>query len=325
MWRLFLFAAFACSAGAATLFRDPGPVASLDLAGGPGGRHRAPQPPFTFVREETEGTAPKVLVRDARGTQWSVKFGEEAKAETFASRIAWAAGYLAEPTYFVREGRIEGAGQLRRAAAFVQGGQFEGARFELRDPSSYRLVPDSSWTLEDKRVDGTRELNGLKLTVMLVSNWDVKRQNLAILETEGRQYFAITDWGASMGRASDFSGRSKWDCRGFTLQSGHFADGVGDGYVTFHYDGKDRDLIRNNIRIEDVKWFMSRMGGLTDAQIRAALDASGATPAESDCFAPALRQRLNQLASVASGQIGSSVTGSRTVTRTTTKAVPRQD
>ena len=40
--------------------------------------------PFTFVSEVKGGTAPKVTVRDARGTEWIAKFGEEVKPENFA-------------------------------------------------------------------------------------------------------------------------------------------------------------------------------------------------------------------------------------------------
>ena len=57
------FVAFA-AADAAVLWRDPGPVESLDLAGGPGGLAKAPKGPFTFVEEEERHSA-KVIVKDA--------------------------------------------------------------------------------------------------------------------------------------------------------------------------------------------------------------------------------------------------------------------
>lgn len=313
----------------AILWTDPGPLASLDLAGGPGGRGKAPQAPFLFQEEDSGGTAPKITVRDGRGVVWSVKFGPEVKAENFATRFAWAAGYFAEPTYYVREGNLDGVGSLGRAAQYVDRnnkGRFLDARFELRDDAVYRFVPGSKWALDEKPLKGTRELSGLKLTLMLLSNWDVKPDNTAVVETGGHRSYAITDWGSSMGIAGDFTGRSRWDCEGYARQSDHFVAGVDDGYVTFNYAGKDRDVVSAGIRVDDVKWFMRRMSALTDAQIAAGLEASGATAQESACFTKALVKRLGQLTAAASGveTSGNSVIRTRTITKTRTVTKPKQ-
>src|SRR4030095_318427 len=96
------------------LWRDPGLVARLDLAAGPGGKTNAPQGPYTFIKEIESGKKPKLKVRDARGSMWVVKWGHEVKAEIFASRLAWAAGYFTLPTYFVASGRDDGATDTAR-------------------------------------------------------------------------------------------------------------------------------------------------------------------------------------------------------------------
>src|SRR4051794_25942466 len=49
------------------LWHDPGAVERLDLRHGSGGRALQPGPPFTFVKEDTSGSTPKVQVRDAAG------------------------------------------------------------------------------------------------------------------------------------------------------------------------------------------------------------------------------------------------------------------
>jgi hypothetical protein len=105
---LLLFAVAASSAEPTLLWRDPGPIESLDLAAGPGGAANAPTAPFTFVKEEKRGISQKVVVTDARQKKWMVKFGEEAKPETFASRIAWAAGYPVRASYYIASGQIDG-------------------------------------------------------------------------------------------------------------------------------------------------------------------------------------------------------------------------
>ena len=119
------------------IWRDPGPVELLDFAGGLGGRDGAPQPPFTFSEDAPGGTSPKIIVTDARRAKWIVKWGPEVKAETFATRMAWAAGYHTQPSYFVREGNIDSAGKITKAAKFIDRGNkgyFRDARFELQDP-----------------------------------------------------------------------------------------------------------------------------------------------------------------------------------------------
>ena len=57
------------ASGIERIWADPGPVEKLDLASGPGGRARAPKPPFTFVKEQKTGTSPKVELTDARTTR----------------------------------------------------------------------------------------------------------------------------------------------------------------------------------------------------------------------------------------------------------------
>jgi len=114
------------------IWRDPGPAARLDLAAGPGGSDGEPVPPFAFLEEHTSGSQPCVSVRDARGRVWRVKWGSEVNTEAFCTRLAWAAGYFVETTYFVPEGRIEGVTALQRARACVdENCRFENARFEL--------------------------------------------------------------------------------------------------------------------------------------------------------------------------------------------------
>jgi hypothetical protein len=273
-------------------WRDPGPIESLDLAGGVAGRNKAPKPPFAFIEEPKGGSSPKVTVRDARGVEWIVKFGEEVKAENFASRIVWVAGYFAEPTYFVGEGQITGARKLARTRPFIdENGRFRNARFELKDDGL--RISGSKWNLYDPNLKGVRELAGYKLLFILLSNWDVKPENFTIVNVKGQPIYAVTDWGATMGRASDITGRSKWDCALYTADSQYLLDGMDNGFVMFSYQGKQADEVLRGIRLEDVEWLFQRLGRLSDAQIRAALQASGATPEETRCFSRAFRTRLN--------------------------------
>src|SRR5437588_3160709 len=132
--------------GRVVLWHNPGVVEKIDLQYCSGGRASAPKPPFTFIKEDEGGTNPKVRVRDAVGRQWAVKFGPEASPDTFASSLACAVGYYVEPTYYVANGIITGAHDLKRAHKSIdKEGQFHGGRFQLRSKSP-EFLKDVDWS-----------------------------------------------------------------------------------------------------------------------------------------------------------------------------------
>jgi hypothetical protein len=310
------------------LWRDPGDVASLDIAAGPGGREQAPKAPFRFIEEHATGSQPCVSVRDANGRRWRVKWGPEVRCETFAVRLAWACGYFAEVTHFVASGTIAGVGTLSRAASCLDArGSFVDARFELDDPEVLKLFEEHSWSWTDNPFVGTPELAGLKVLLMLMSNWDNKDQrdvargsNTAIYVTRVSRWrreaqYLIVDWGGSMGRwGASVVMRGRWDPEGFAAQTPHFVTGVASGFVQFGYTGQRTGDARANIRVEDVAWLCRYLGRVSDAQVRAALDASGATAEETESFAISLRARIAQLQAVASGSGLESPPGVRSAT-----------
>ena len=48
-----------------------------------------------------------------------MKFGREASAEEFASRVIWALGYHEDTLYYVCAGTIRPLGTLKRSQAFI--------------------------------------------------------------------------------------------------------------------------------------------------------------------------------------------------------------
>jgi len=308
----------------AVLWQDPGQVELRDFQYGPGGRGLQPQAPFTFEKEDSSGRSPKVRVRDANGRTWVIKFGEEAVPDVFASRLAWAVGYYAEPTYYVDGATLSGVHGLSRADKYIDPqGRATGGRFQLRtkDP---RYIAGYSWGWEENPFSGTPQLNGLRILMMLVSNWDDKdiqddkggvtqrfhdvalwmRQgtNNAIMLDGGRYMFFIDDWGASLGRWGGAAARSKGDADGFLDDSAHFVRGVRDGNVEFGFKALHTKNLASGIRVSDVSWLMQYLGRVTDAQLAAGLAASGATPEMASSYTRALRMRIHQLEQVANGQ-----------------------
>ena len=282
-----------------------------DLRYGPGGAAYVPEPPFDFVEELLTGSHPSVSVRDRRRRLWRVKWGAEAKPEAFCVRFAAACGYFAEVTHYVAGGRIDGVDGLTRARPMVgEDGSFTDARFELEDRSVRMLFDEHSWAWNDNPFVGTRQLDGLKIVVMLLSNWDSKDRrdvsrgsNTAIFEypvsrlsTEAR--YLITDWGGAMGRwGSTVVSRGRWDADGFEAQTPGFVAGVRDGVVDFGYLGQRSEIARS-IPIAHVRWFYRKVRRITEPALRKGLLASGATEEEAARFARALMTRIEALGRV---------------------------
>ena len=293
------------------IWRDPGAVERLDLAAGPGGPKGHPLPPFTFVEEHFAGSRPCVSVRDARDRTWRVKWGDEVEVEALATRLAWAAGYFVETTYYVAEGRVDGVSALKRAGSCLDpAGSFKAARFELEEEDVITHFDEHSWSWAENPFVGTRELNGLKIIMMWVSNWDAKDvrdvalgSNTAIFEhrladgTREARYLII-DWGGAFGRWGNVVNRGRWDCQGFAEQTPQFVAGVDGEFVQWGYSGQRTGDIAKGIRLSDAQWLLQYLERLSDDQIASAVRASGGTEEEAVCFTRALVERRNQLRAI---------------------------
>jgi hypothetical protein len=256
-------------------------------------------------------------VRDATGRTWRVKWGQEVHTEVFGTRLAWALGYFAEPSYFVAAGEIHGAKDLTRAKACIDDNQrFTDARFELDEAGVVKHFDAHGWAWHDNPFVGTHELNGLKILMMLMSNWDNKDvrdvargSNTAIFECRTRTHelearYLIIDWGAALGAwGSNVLQRGRWDPEAFAGQNAQFVTGVDGDVVSFGYQGQRTADLAANISRDDVRWFVRNAHHLTDDHLRAALRASGANREETDLFTAALRARLNRLSEVADASL----------------------
>jgi hypothetical protein len=304
------------------IWRHPTDADLNDLRFGPGGEEGVPVRPFTFVEEHLTGSHPCVAVRDARNRLWRIKWGYEAKPESFAVRFAWALGYFAEVTHYAPHGTIAGATGLSRARnCIAEDGAFADARFELEDRSVRTLFDEHSWAWNDNPFVGTRQLNGLKIVNMLLSNWDTKDRrdvargsNTAIFEyVVGRwareARYLITDWGGAMGKwGTNVVSRGRWDVDGFEAQTAKFVTGVRDGFVSFSYQGQRTAEIARGITVEDAAWFYKYARRLDERALRDGLLASGAADDEATRFARALRDRIRQIGEACGAEITARLT-----------------
>jgi len=172
---------------------------------------------------------------------------------------------------------------------------------------------EHSWSWVQNPFLGTKELNGLKIIIMLVSNWDnkdvrdLKRgSNTAVYQyLEGDARYLITDWGASMGKWGGYLTRGKWDCDGYQRQASSFLSGIKGGVLVWGYSGQHTGDFREGIPVSDLQWLLQYLGRITDDQIRTGLEASGATREERDCFTKSIRERIDKMKACADARTDS--------------------
>lgn len=300
------------------LWRDPGAIHARDLRFGPGAAHLAPVGPFTFVEEDKSGESPKFEVTDARGTKWVVKLGPEAQAETFATRLVWSVGYFVEESYYFPRTRIRGLTKLSRGMDYVgRRGLVRGARFE---PRRSHIERGPTWDWNDNPFSGTQELSGLKILMILLNNYDARKENNRVLYAlepgnGPSARYAVTDLGATLGRAGGLGGkRSKNNLHDFL--STRFVLGVhDDGAVQFDYDTRPtrlghfaifhvpyyrgevkKEKAMRGIPVEHARWVGSLLSQLSDKQLREAFNAGGYSRSLTNGYVTALRQRIQHLA-----------------------------
>lgn len=273
----------------ARIWSNPGPVASRDLYWGSGAEARAPKGPFVFLEEKRSGTTPKIVVTDAAGTTWDVKFDVEAHSDVAANRLMWALGYPVPEAYYLHNGTITGVKKLDRSARYLKGNRFEeGARFRRRDP---RMVKGDGWAFASNPFVGTQELSGLIIMQALINNWDTDLdKNQAIYTIGNEQWYLADDIGASFGRFAQES-PSKWNLAEYRKDK--LIARVERDAVVLNYRAYGTPPTR--IPMAHARWFAGLASQLTRVQVKAAFDAAGAPTGEIDGFVDMFLSKVEEL------------------------------
>jgi hypothetical protein len=281
--------------GTPILWERPTDIGSRDLFLGPGGAAMRPDVRrITFIKEEKGGYSKKYRVRDASDREWVVKIGKEAQSETSAVRLLYGLGYLTEVNYLVPRVTIPGKGT------------FTNVRFEAR-PDNWKRAGEWQW--KKNPFVGRPELQGLKILMALINNWDLKDSNNVILKVKGSDElrYAISDLGATFGHASTtpiFWRFTRSRNSPSNYAKSNFFEKVKGDRVVLHFGGKNRGLMKD-ITVQDAQWVGSLLSQLSDAQIRDAFRAANYTPGQINLLAGEVRERTNELLSLRPGvQIG---------------------
>lgn len=277
--------------GTAVLWREPADIASRDLLLGPGGERMKPDVSrVTFVKEEKGGYSTKYRVKDAQGRTWVAKIGKEAQSETAAVRLVWAVGYVSEINYLVPRLTIEGKGT------------FENVRLEARPDNVDRF---DAWTWTNNPFAGKRELQGLKVLMALMENWDLKDDNnriLAVKRNGGYElHYIVSDLGTTFGKTGGQKSPMAFlrSIKGSRNEPNdyvkdEFVNGVAGNTVQLDYSGKNESLMRN-ITISEARWIGGLLSRLSDRQLQDAFRAANYNAEEVRLLAGAVRKRINEL------------------------------
>jgi hypothetical protein len=300
------------------LWQDPANLESRDLLYGPGGKKdQPPAGPFEFVKEDLSGTNPKFTVRDADGVKWKVKLGAEARPETVATRFVWAVGYSADEDYFVERAEITNVPRtgLRRLKGLISSDStVRNVRFKREEKGDKK---EGDWAWKDPTLYGTRELNGLRVLMSTLNNWDLKDENnkvhdiRASKDESGERVYIVSDLGASFGTTNYVNGLDKSrgnlkmyeHSRFITRKTADTVDFATPGRPTWleifnprQYFARVRlEWIGRNIPRADAKWMGTLLGRLSPAQIRDAFRSAGYSPDEVERFAHVVESRIAEL------------------------------
>ena len=292
------------------LWRDPGHIESLNLFYGNGSPERAPKGPFTFVKELMGGATPKFEIVDSKDVHWIAKLGDEAKSETAATRLVWAAGYFTDGAYYLSEMRVEQMSKLSRGSQFVsKDGGVQSVRLEpiLNLQSDQQRLGNWSWS--DNPFEGTKEMDGLRVMMALINNWDLKTSNNTIYSIMGQAVYVVSDLGGSFGKtggvgsrtksrlddyaASKFVDEADFEAVDLNIKSRPFFVLAVDPY---HYSKfASREKVGRNIPTAHAKWLAGFLNRLSIEQIRDCFRAAGYSPAEVDGFANVVQSRIAEL------------------------------
>lgn len=299
----------------AVLWRYPKDISSRNLFYGPGGRQHQPHTTFRFLKEDLKGSNPKFVVRDQDGVKWKVKLGAEARPETVASRIVWAVGYFTNEDYFLADLRVLNmpAGLHRGQGLVAPDGSMHNVRLKRYLEDEKKI---GNWRWRRDPFTGTRELNGLRVMMALINNWDLKDENNAFYEDESsasgpEQIYMVSDLGASFGTAGPAHPHEKAKGNRDSYRRSKFLSKVTPYYVDFHVPARPalvylvnpREFfsrlqlrwIGRHIPRADARWIGQLLVRLSPDQIRDAFRTAGYSSPEVEGFATVVEDRIAEL------------------------------
>jgi hypothetical protein len=298
----------------AELWVPPTDIEQRNLTYGPGSATHMPPNggSYEFVELKTTGTQPGYTVKDAGGTEWSVKLGPEARAEVVASRLMWAIGYHQPYVYYLPEWTLVRDGKSSKQT---------GGRFRV-DPGEEK----KGWSWRSNPFTGTRPMAGLWVMMVMLNNWDLKPDQNSIYAlsstatvangepaardrvaqvngTNGgaaahravkpTRVYVVRDLGSSFGKSAWIRMATKGDSAGYKKEG--FIKGIEGNRVLFHFQGAWLEpQLHESASPDDVRWLCELLARLSPEQMRDAFRAGGFPDNESAPFIKRLREKIDE-------------------------------
>ncbi|TMP96172.1 MAG: hypothetical protein E6L09_15425 [Verrucomicrobia bacterium] len=195
----------------------------------------------------------------------------------------WAAGYYTDIDYFVPEVKIEGKGTAK------------DVRFEARPKTIKRY--DIEWDWDDNPFRGKSELQGLKVLMVLLNNWDLKNSNHRILfaKDDNELRYVVSDLGVAFGKTGNMITHNRNSPNDYVKTK--FIKNVDGGNVLFDFHAT-HDKMLGNVTVTQARWIGQILAQLSDKQISDAFRAANYTPEEIDILTKTVRARIEELANL---------------------------
>ena len=220
----------------------------------------------------------------------------------------WAAGYFTDEDYYLPELRVENMPRLDQGRQFVSAdGVVRGVRLERRVKGQKK---SGNWSWFKNPFIGTKELNGLRIMMALINNWDLKEINNAIYDETGEgPRYVVSDLGASFGKTGNSITRSKDNSGDYS--GTRFIQKVTPEHVDLFLSSRPfvlsvfnvpnyatrthmQDIVKE-IPLADAKWLGKLLEPLSDEQIRDCFRAAGYSPEEVEGNAAMVKERIKDL------------------------------
>lgn len=152
-------------------------------------------------------------------------------------------------------------------------------------------------------------MDGLRVMMALINNWDLKTSNNAIYSVGAQAYYGVSDLGGSFGKTGGVGSRTKSRLEDYAASQ--FVDEA--DFETFdlkiksrpffllaidpyHYNKlTSREKVGRNIPRVHAKWLAGLLQRLSIEQLRDCFRAAGYSPTEVDGFANAVHRRIADL------------------------------
>ena len=264
-------------------------VGERDLFAGPGGEEMRPDlENITFVEEDKSGHNKKYRIKDGAGMEWVAKLGSEAQPETVAVRLLYGLGYKTEINYLIPVLKIPGKGT------------FQNVRLEARPKNVKRL---DEWKWRDNPFVGTNELQGLKIMMVFLTNWDLLDMQNKVLHVKNgdtvENQYVISDLGATFGKLGNnnlpfFFRLGRKTNEPDVWNEAGFVKAVEFKKLVFDFKGKGRDLM-NDLTIEQGRWLSDLLLQLSDKQVGDAFRAGNYSPDDVATLTDGFKARVHVL------------------------------